>query len=281
MYKKLVVLVLALCLVSSAWAAPAIPAGNIVGQWNFDNASTANSGLAGSVADGTLMRTAQILDTGGTNGYALDLTGGGAGYQDYMNVGGGHDPVKDPPSWADDTGPYAITDLTIQFDFRTDVTGADQGDGGWWGFGSRCEGGATWGTWYIEGYTAAPEDWFEWKTYGGTVMPQGTNHRASTTFGADYFDGTWHTLTVSTNATTSIVYVDDVMISETPLLTYDPDPTRQYGYQDIWFGNIMRWDGEGFIGQMDNIIYANTFVPEPATIALLGLGGLALLRRKR
>jgi len=74
---------------------------------------------------------------------------------------------------------------------------------------------------------------------------------AVNTFEAGYYDGATRT----------------VLGTRTPTYANEADVVGFYA--DV--------RGAGVLGNLDNL----TIIPEPATIALLGLGGLALLRRKR
>jgi len=111
------------------------------------------------------------------------------------------------------------------------------------------------------------------------------------------FNGKWHYLVVSyaydsdANQTTEKWYRDSILQQTQTIAGYNVAP-------DNWSDLLLGAEGNqnyvynGYIGDLDEVAYydyvlnqgqvtAHYFVPEPATIALLSLGGLALLRRKR
>lgn len=60
--------------------------------------------------------------------------------------------------------------------------------------------------------------------------------------------------------------------------TQASDIGKQLG-MDFWF--LQNWTGAGACPFLDEVVVSVTTVPEPASLALLGLGALALLRRHR
>lgn len=91
---------------------------------------------------------------------------------------------------------------------------------------------------------------------------------------------TWHTVTAVFRAGQSAeLFLDGSPVgSETTTMT-----SSRTTSQPVWFGNLNYWqsDWNDLQGDIDYIRIYRGEVPEPATLSLLALGGLAMLRRRR
>ena len=285
MFKKLFCLLAVLAIAGSANAA-------LIAYYDFGMSAptSANMGTAGSAADGVLVGNAQIIDidtTGRGVEYALQLgntTGSGLADSSYMNITNGDD------TWYDTAIPLTLgarsyaawvrmeTTTTQSWSiiaskgFETAVNlaaGTPAGNGMDQIVFSHQTGFASWSP--IKGTVGVMSDTYWWHVVG-TI--DGVDYKT----GSLYINGALQ----DSRQTWGPLYQNDLDL----LIGAEPNRT---GFQFGWNGMLddVRIYDEGIDAQGAMDLFVNTYhesrptIPEPATIALLGLGGLALLRRKR
>jgi len=288
MYKKLFSLLAVLAIASSANA-------DLIAYYDFDNPSgyhVLNQGTAGTVpsSTGVLMNGAQIVDidttSRGMEGVLQlnNTTGSSLADCQYMNITNGDD------TWYDDAMPYGVgarsyaawirmePDTTQQFRMimsKGYETTLNLGVG---------ELGTAGYEYLFFSYHAGIASWSPLKSAVDAISDEYWHHVVATIDGADY--------------KTASLYINGVL--QESLQSWQPlyqnnldlligaEPNRT-AYNYGWNGMIddVRIYDEHIdpAGVMD--LFNDTYsefrptIPEPATILLLGLGGLAVLCRKR
>ena len=288
MCRKLVALVLILTFAGAASA-------QLAARWTFDSGTAQNdAGYAGPAANGSLEGGAGIVfDAGGNGGIPWDplkepsLVADLSAEADYINCGGGGG------GWGDLAGDKVVTSMAWYKPINA------VGDiGNFETVISKGTGEAGPGAWSLNSYGTAGDMAFQsFSNPGWQGLPSGN---------PDSWDGQWHHVAgqfkpegdygAGWEQATSLIYVDGVLWNS----------STRWGNGDLNILDVIigceanaiatghaNW--RNFDGYVDDVrvydefvsdaeiydIYIEGLIPEPATIALFGFGGLALLRKRQ
>jgi len=286
MFRKVFCLLAVLSIAGSVNAA-------LIAYYDFgmSSPSTANMGTAGSAADGVLVGNATIVDidtTGRGVEYALQLnntTGSSFADQSYMNITNGDD------SWYDSAIPATSGARSYAAWVRLDPSTTQswsmlmsKGYETSLALGCGTPQGNGWDQ-PVFSYHTGIASWSPLKSTISLASDTYWTHIIATVDGVDYKTASLYINGVlqESRQTWGPLYANDLDL----LIGGEPAP-GQSGFQFGWNGMIddVRIYDEHIDAQDAMDLFVNTYspihwTPEPATIFMMGLGGLALLSRKR
>lgn len=251
MMNKLSIIVitgLTLLYTSAGWA-------GLVGYWSFDGSGNPGQDGSGNGNDGTVYGATWV--TPGKVGGALSFDGS----NDYVEVQ--NSPSLNPTNEISVEAWYK----TVSFSGNGNNAIVDKG------YSSHT-------TPYYQYHLGVTGDQYSSHTAGFcfNVAVGGVLYSART--GANFWTpDNWYHIIGTYDGSSVNLYVDDVLIDSTPASGTMTDYNSNVRIGG--FNNLERVGIDYLPGLVDEVRIYNHAIPEPATLLLLGLGGLALLRKRR